>query len=591
MNNINVIDIETYGYDVLTPYCVVIRYNNTYYSCVGLECLQNIIKLIFLRCESDTVFYAHNLTFDGVMLLNFLPKDVILDDRNTLLRKNSIYSLCFSYNNKYIFFKCSAKLLPLSLKRIAEELNLPLKLDFDHKNVDIDSIKDPLFKKKAIEYCKRDVEITFFFLRKFDYCVRFFLPHWKLSIYTISGLSLKIFLRLFNDDKINLNLSTKLDIMVRSAYYGGRCEVFGNAYDNEYVYHYDFSGMYSNRLKEKYPLDIPVYNDFLTDIDKPGFYYVSVESINFELPILPYRSVDSGKLTFPNGLFSGLYWHEELQLFIENGGVIKKIHWGLLFYSEGYPFKKFAEHCIKERKNGKIENILWKLIPNSFVGRLGLKYDAEETLIIKDDIYDPRNYTVLSDRLIQNTWLVRIKTKEKLNLNTNGNVCYAAITTSKARVLWWKTANNVQKDGGRVLYCDTDSLFVAFKKNINLNDITYIDWDLNDPNTYVKESCFFSSKFYYTVNKENFKILRLKGVPQKKIRDLDFKEIKKNFYNNTGSIKFKFLFFNKKLFNIKIDEIEKKISFNNYDKRVFSIDKKKTTPLFIKNESTLYNNE
>jgi hypothetical protein len=65
--------------------------------------------------------------------------------------------------------------------------------------------------------------------------------------------------------------------------------------------------MYSNRLKEKYPIGKPTYEKGIKDIHKPGFYYVSVLSINFEIPILPYRSPDSGKLIFPNGSFDGLY--------------------------------------------------------------------------------------------------------------------------------------------------------------------------------------------------------------------------------------------------------------------------------------------
>jgi hypothetical protein len=92
--------------------------------------------------------------------------------------------------------------------------------------------------------------------------------------------------------------------MIRNAYFGGRCEVFGNAYDDELIYHYDFNSMYTNMLRLEYP-----YGEFYKKRDvseiKYGFYNVSVAS-DLPLPILPYKNKD-GKLIFPNGNFSGTY--------------------------------------------------------------------------------------------------------------------------------------------------------------------------------------------------------------------------------------------------------------------------------------------
>jgi hypothetical protein len=104
-----------------------------------------------------------------------------------------------------------------------------------------------------------------------------------------------------------LNININLDLKIRSAYYGGRCEVFGNKYKDDFVYHYDFSGMYSNRLLEEYPIDDPVEIIDPINITQPGFYYVDIYSSNFEIPILPYRTENLNKLIFPNGNFSGVY--------------------------------------------------------------------------------------------------------------------------------------------------------------------------------------------------------------------------------------------------------------------------------------------
>jgi hypothetical protein len=128
-------------------------------------------------CESGSVFYAHNLTFDGIILINFLPEDVILENKNTSIKRGSLYSLCLKNNTKHIIFKCSAKLLPLKLSEIADKLDLPKKLDMDHSNVDERSINDKIFQKKVLEYCKRDVDITHKFLKQIDFCLNTLLPY------------------------------------------------------------------------------------------------------------------------------------------------------------------------------------------------------------------------------------------------------------------------------------------------------------------------------------------------------------------------------------------------------------------------------
>jgi len=106
---------------------------------------------------------------------------------------------------------------------------------------------------------------------------------------------------------IKLNIKTEDDNLIRPAYYGGRCEVFGNPIKGDFIFHYDFSGMYTNRLKESFP-----YGDFTIlykpkDINKMGFYHVKVRSDINPIPILPYRCETTKKLLFPNGEFSGFY--------------------------------------------------------------------------------------------------------------------------------------------------------------------------------------------------------------------------------------------------------------------------------------------
>ena len=120
-------------------------------------------------------------------------------------------------------------------------------------------------------------------------------------------------------------------------------------------------------------------------------------------------------------------------MFIEFGGIVKNINWALTFDNMEYAFKEFGETCIENRKKDLISNIMWKLIPNSFIGRLGLKNENERTIIIKDEAYNPNDERVIADRFIGGMWLVRIRENSKSK--GWGNVIYPAIITSKARIL------------------------------------------------------------------------------------------------------------------------------------------------------------
>jgi len=223
---------------------------------------------------------------------------------NTILKRGEFYSLCLIYSNKRIFFKCSAKILPLPLDDIGYIFNIGTKQVVDHSYANSTSIEDAFFKEKIIRYCANDALLVVRFLEKIFFSVRVLSD--LNNVYSISGLSLKIFNNNFNNFKISLVTSKTFDDLVRPSYYGGRCEVFGNLKDFESCYHFDFSGMYTNRLLEEYPYGDYSVSYSVRSIEPNSFYFVSVFS-DMPLPILPYRDPSSGKLLFPNGFFSGLY--------------------------------------------------------------------------------------------------------------------------------------------------------------------------------------------------------------------------------------------------------------------------------------------
>ena len=92
------------------------------------------------------------------------------------------------------------------------------------------------------------------------------------SNYSLPSLALTIFYSTYNQFKIKKTLGTTIDKYVRRAYYGGRCEVFGNSYNNESVFHYDFKGMYAQCMMEDFPSSNPEFNYENFNLEIPGFY-------------------------------------------------------------------------------------------------------------------------------------------------------------------------------------------------------------------------------------------------------------------------------------------------------------------------------
>lgn len=575
-NLINVIDIETFGSDVLTPYCCCLILKGKKVNSYGLKCIENILNYIYsLKIENNLIF-AHNLTFDGSLILGKLDSSWEIISWRTIIRKGSIYSLCIKKEKCHIIFRCSSKLLPLELSEIAIRLKINNKMVLDHKKINMLNYNDSVLKNTVKQYCERDTEIVNQFMVKLSLSLNKYIKDWYINCYSISGIAYLIYKNYFNSFSIKLSLDYELDKDIRKSYYGGRCEVFGNPFEDDYIFHFDFTGMYSNRLKEDFPIGIPVKILNPSWDNKPGFYFIKVKS-NIHLPILPYRCEITGKLLFPNGVFQGVYWYEEISLFLQEGGQIIEIYWGMLYDSMGKIFIDFAEHCISNRSNSLIDKLLWKMIPNSFIGRLGLRNDNEKTLILDDKDYDPKSLDVISDKKINNKWIVRVK--DLNNKKASGNVTYASIVTSKSRVVWWKHANKIIKDGGRILYCDTDSLFIAFKTNKIGCRWGEVFLDENKEDTVIKKACFACSKAYSIVlNKNN--ITKIKGIPQRKIDKMTFEEFEDLFRSDKNQ-KIRMDLFRKKNLKIKIEEIFKIIRLSEYDKRIFTNNKRETISLEI----------
>jgi hypothetical protein len=119
----------------------------------------------------------------------------------------------------------------------------------------------------------------------------------------------------------------------------------------------------------------------------------------------------------------------------------------------------------------------------------------------KDLIKDEK---ILEEIWFNNIFIAEVSVEE--NENVNSHVGYASIITSKARIKLWKNLNEVIKNEGRLLYCDTDSIFAAFNKekrvlNTKMGDIF---WDEKNENTLVDDAVFIGTRTYSLKRKEKW---------------------------------------------------------------------------------------
>ena len=300
------------------------------------------------------------------------------------------------------------------------------------------------------EYCKNDAKIT----------KKSIIKYWKIieenglknngRILTAAKLSVENYFK--NNFFIKKKINIKYDRIIRKGYFGGRTEVFGNPFDNEVLLHYDWEGMYAQCMSEKVLGGEIIESDIIKSIENPGFYWIKFKQ-NLEIPVLPIKT---NKLIFANGVFEGWYWFEEIIMAIENGVEIIKIEKTITAQYYDNFIKDFVEINKKIRELGPLHKQIGKNNNNTFYGRLGMNPERlEEELISSID--ESKKY----EKVIETNGIYIGYLKKDKSIS---NVLISASITSKARIKLYKGMKEVQKNGGRILYTDTDSIIASFKK-------------------------------------------------------------------------------------------------------------------------------
>jgi hypothetical protein len=266
---------------------------------------------------------------------------------------------------------------------------------------------------------------------------------------------------------------------IRRGYYGGRVEVFRPK--GEGVSYYDINSSYPRAMLEDMPGGEVRHFGPTTGID--AFYKFQQSAIGFVeceveipdscyLPPLPYRCPDTGKLLFPVGRFTGVWSWSELQLLSDAlvVGTICNVKRSVWYEKKNLFFDFVKELYAYRDKTGPAYDeglgLVSKLMMNSLYGKFGMCEDRREIVVLGPGELPPEGAT-----------FPRLEDGED---NLSSKVCYvekrvcppyiipqiSAQITSLARVRLWHFMANVLRSGGKLYYCDTDSLIT------DLSDLT-----------------------------------------------------------------------------------------------------------------------
>jgi DNA polymerase elongation subunit (family B) len=159
---------------------------------------------------------------------------------------------------------------------------------------------------------------------------------------------------------------------------------------------------------------------------------------------------------------------------------------------------------------------------NTFYGRLGMNPEKLNEEIISN-LKDIKKYEKIVEK--NNVYVGYFK-KEK----TISNVSISASITSKARIKLYRGMQEVMKNGGRILYVDTDSIIASFKKekykkalDVKMGEVYF---DSKKEDTIIIDGVFAMPKTYALRYKNNKEVIKIKGfnsIPS-------FNEFKEIFY-------------------------------------------------------------
>lgn len=375
---------------------------------------------------------------------------------------------------------------------------------------------------ELIEYNEQDCKILWHAIHQFEDLILNLGSELQM---TLASTAMRLIRRCYL--KQDINTSGIINREIRSAYAGGRVEVFNRSEHSGF--YYDINSCYPYAMTYPLPGNL-LYSTRRLPIGDDTKAYIADLTIDvpkkLDIPPLPYPC--GGSLYFPTGLRRSWLCGPEIELALELGACIKEIH-KVYVYETQSDLADFATDIYGRRKrsSGYMKNT-YKLILNAAYGKFGERPEKSQ-LLINPSAEKLKKAKDMNQRALERGddvsknpvrhydtgWLHMICPGvflvEQLSEVQHAHVPIAAYVTSYARVGLYRHLQNANP-----YYCDTDG-FATKQSDLPVSDAL---GDIKLEKTY-KNALFHAPKLYAIFQDGKDPIVRAKGFSMSDLEKQD----------------------------------------------------------------------
>lgn len=445
-----IVGFDTEDYEgVPVAYCF---YNGSeyYYTKDPLKALSYIYNL-----PRPTVLVCHNLQYDIANLFKGLDYFQV----DSMIYASRLISVTLlNANPRKLYFMDSCSFFSGSLASLGNLIGL-------------EKGEGSAFDK---EYVMQDAKIVYTFMNKIQ--ERLNADGFSLTL-TVGSMAMTDYTTSYLPTKQG-TWNSKLCL---SAYYGGRVELFYKGFCAGPVYYTDINSSYPSVMRDKeYPDTSRVEPSLLATHEfGVGRFTVDVP-LDVYVPPLPFHSPE-GRLFFPTGIFEGVWTYAEVRYAISLGvkiiseSVGEGCRYGcrpfVSFIDDNYAKRQEAKST-KDKKEAKKQTtyeedfdiLYYKLKMNNLYGKFSQHKDRSVMTRRKLTPARAEKLGFYKESKIGPFYHYKVRRTEAPK---TANYLWGTYVTSYARISLLQKINAVCKAGGKLLYCDTDSIMFEGAEGLN----------------------------------------------------------------------------------------------------------------------------
>lgn len=463
------------------------------------DTVESFLEEVTRRKYYSYKIYAHNGgKFDFLALFDFLNKNFeigIIQAHGRLIQIKVEVA-----PRRYIYFRDSFSLFPVSLKKLTEAFKVSHQkgeIDFEKESFDPEN-------KNHIDYLKHDV------IGLFE-CLEMFFRSPMISDtkprLTEGSTALAVF-------RTTMKAPIKTPPMViqkfaRESYYGGRVEIFRHEGYNLNLY--DVNSIFPYMMRTK-PLPVE-YLGRSKNAHDFGFHDVTIYVPEMYIPPLPLRRE---KLFFPCGTFRGVYFSEEIKAAEMAGAKIINHHEGHAFSETSGLFDEYIDffYDLRQKNENNSLNYIGKRMLNCLYGKFGQKETTETLIQLTKN--EEGTFKIFGSEETYKKYGLGIKKEFRRAPHMMVNIASAITSYSRIHML-----EGIQRHENEIRYTDTDSLFTSSHNpsSKRLGEFKYEDT--------FKYGYFAIPKGYGLITKDDKTEIKIKGFPRKFLKSLPIEKLKK----------------------------------------------------------------